>query len=176
MMNKYDLEPLEFLVVGNGASIHAFDWHRVDSDLRVIVCNGAWLELEDKIAIDYVVACDDHWVQYNKEHCRRPCYTTDRWATRHSQHTVPGNSDLDITGTLAIKLALAHAPEYIHCIGFDTVTHDGTERWHEHELKRGTIKKTQRFRDQYHLLLADSKPTVLHCLSSPKQWETWCYK
>ena len=171
-----DLTPLDFLVVGNGASIHALAWDKLDHNLRVIVCNGAWMELNSQVDIDYVVASDEHWVVYNKEHCPRPCYTKDVWGSKHSQHTVPGSDLRDVTGPLAIKLALTFTPRYIHCIGFDVITHDSTERWHEHELKIGSIKNTQRFKEQYHNLLAHSKPSVLQCLSSQKEWQKWLYK
>jgi len=164
----------DYVIVGNGASLENFDWQRFNHELVVIACNGAWEKLP--IQPDLVVASDEHWVKYNKQHCPVPHYTTDVWATKWAVHSVPGSWTALTTGALGIVLASVFDPERIYCIGFDVLTLDSNERYHDHEIKTRMIANTKRFTDDYYKAMSHALPSKTELLVTPKQWEKSLYK
>ena len=168
------LIPLEFLVVGNGASIKFFNWDRLNPDLRVICTNGAWMDLP--VIPDCVVSADEHWVIHNKQHCEYPCYTREPWSKKHVMARIPDTTTSETTGAMCIRLAAQYGAANIYCIGFDILTHDSAERWHDHELKQGRIKNSRRFMDHYCSAVEYAKPSSVHLLAGPDQWSKHLYK
>lgn len=173
MLVANDLIPLEFLVIGNGASIEFFEWDRLRADLRIIVCNGAWEVLP--VEPDYVVASDEHWVVYNQEHCPYPQMTKEVWGAKHGVPSVPNSHKDSVTGPLACALAWCHSPKHIWCIGFDVLTHDSSERFHNHPLKRRQIVNVKRFDEQFKDVLKRCEFNELQLLPTPEQWRKYLY-
>lgn len=169
-----DLIPLEFLVVGNGVTIAQFDWARLNPNFRVILTNGAWEKIPVKP--DAVVASDEHWVKYNQEHCRYPQYTRPPWDNKWQCATVPGSQADQVTGPLALRLALSMNPATVFIIGFDIITLGLNERYHEHPIKGQLIHKPRRFEDQYWDVAKQAGDTQIHNLVTPRDYQTWCYK
>jgi len=164
----------DFLVVGNGQSIQQFDWTQLDERLCVIATNGAWMSLPD--VVDMVVESDEHWAVYNKQHCVLPHYTTDVWATKHSLHTVPGSWTNLTTGALGVVLAANFDPKNIFCIGFDILSHDSNERYHDHEIKTRMIGNLPRFQMDFNQAVEYALPSWTRILPTQKQWQKYLYK
>lgn len=169
-----DLIPLDFLVVGNGGSIKFFDWDRLNPDLRVICTNGAWMDLP--VAPDCVVSADEHWVIHNKANCPHPLYTREPWSKKHSVACIPDSNTRETTGAMCIRLAAQYGASNIYVIGFDILTHDSAERWHDHKLKQGRIKNVRRFTEDYNSAVEYAHPSWVHLLSGPELWSKCVYK
>jgi len=168
-----DQVPLEFLVVGNGASIATFEWERLRPDIRVILCNGAYEVIP--VEPTYVVCSDEHWVTYLKEHCPHPFYTKSVWGDKHGVPSIPNSHKDSVTGPLAIQLAWCFSPQRIWVIGFDILTHDSGDRYHNHPIKRRQIVNARRFQQQYNEQLRQCEFEELQLLITPEQWRKYLY-
>ena len=174
MQIDYDINTTNYVVIGNGDSLNSFDWERFDDANRVIACNGAWEKIP--VQVDMVVASDEHWVVYNRQHCRIPLYTTDVWSTKHTVHSVPGAPNGITTGALGIFLAAAFSPPRIYCLGFDILTLDSTERYHDHAIKMSKIRNPGRFSKDFYTAIEYALPSQTQLLITPEQWRTAVYK
>ena len=170
-----DLTPLDFLVVGNGATVYSFEWSRIDPNLRIISTNGNWEQIP--VEVDLIVAADEHWVKYNRENAPGiPLYTKPPWSTKWQVSEVVGSNTESLTGIMGIQLAQQFNPRYIHCIGFDVITLGTAHRFHNHPIKGSMIRRPKRFKEQYWKVYCQSPAKQIKCMITADDFSRWCYK